>query len=65
MKYFFDTSVLVKVFHEEPGSDQIGNITGDSSNEIWLLEIARLEFLSAVFRRFRNNELSEKDLHEA
>jgi predicted nucleic acid-binding protein len=65
MNLFFDTSALVKLFHEEPGSDLVTSLIKASHNTIWLLELSRIEFYSALFRRFRNSELSDEDLKQA
>lgn len=51
MNLFFDTSALVKLFHDEPGSDRVIEMVSSDANEIWVLEIARVEFLSALFRK--------------
>lgn len=37
----------------------------DESNIIWLSELARVEFCSALFRRFRARELDEQQLATA
>ena len=63
MNLFFDTSALVKFFHEEEGTEAVTDLMLDANNEIWISEIARLEFISAVFRRFRNKELNEEELN--
>lgn len=65
MNLFFDTSALVKFFHEEAGTETVSKLILDSNNNIWVLELARLEFLSAVFRRFRTKELDEDRLNTA
>ncbi|MBU0734415.1 MAG: type II toxin-antitoxin system VapC family toxin [Proteobacteria bacterium] len=65
MNLFLDTSALVKFFHEEEGTEAVTDLILDLNNEIWILELARLEFLSAVFRRFRNKELNEERLNTA
>jgi len=63
MNYFFDTSALAKLFHEETGSDIIEDLVNDQNNEIWVSELIRLEFLSSVYRRFRQEELSEEEVN--
>jgi predicted nucleic acid-binding protein len=63
MNLFFDTSALVKFFHEEEGTDIVTELILDRNNEVWISELARLEFVSAVFRRFRNKELDEERLN--
>ena len=65
MSYFIDTSTLVKYFHEESGSDKVRKIIEDSGNEIWVSEISKIEFLSALFRKFRNGEINEEELKQA
>jgi len=49
MNLFFDTSALVKFFHEEEGTDIITDLILEQNNEIWISELGRLEFISAVF----------------
>lgn len=58
MNLYFDTSALVKFFHTEDGTDLIR----DEANISWILEIAHLELLSAVYRRYRNNEMTGEQL---
>ncbi|MGK5094413.1 type II toxin-antitoxin system VapC family toxin [Deltaproteobacteria bacterium TL4] len=64
MNLFFDTSALIKIFHKEQHSDQVIGITRQTGNYIWVSELARIEFVSAVHRRFRMREITESDLHE-
>jgi len=65
MNLLFDTSALVKFFHEEKGTDIVTELILDHNNEVWISELGRLEFISAVFRRFRNKELDEERLNTA
>ena len=65
MNLFFDTSALVKVFHEEKGSATITALIQDRANVVWILELARLEYASALFRRYRNREIDDSRLEEA
>ena len=65
MILFFDTSALVKLFHEEEGSEVVTRLMRPRDNQIWISELAGLEFLSAVFRRLRNKEISDEQLNEA
>ena len=63
MNFFLDTSALVKLFHVEPGTDIVTRIVQHAASEIWISDLARLEFTSAIYRRFRNQELDELRLH--
>jgi len=65
MILFFDTSALVKVFHEEKGSEKVTRLIRAKDNEVWISELARIEFISAIFRRLRNKEINEEQLDEA
>ena len=65
MNLFFDTSTLVKFFHEEKGTDIVTDLILEQNNEVWISELGRLEFISAIFRRFRNKELDEGQLNTA
>lgn len=62
MILFFDTSALVKLFSNEPGSGKVKKLITDPSNNVWVLELALIEIQSAIFRKYRNNEFSEKKL---
>lgn len=62
---FFDSSSLVKFFHEEEGTPKVSELILSKENQIWISELARIEFLSAVYRRFRNKEIDEEKLNSA
>ena len=55
----------MKFFHEEKGTQRVTNLINSEENKIWISEIACLEFHSAIFRRFRNREINEKELQTA
>lgn len=65
MNLFFDTSALVKFFHDEKGSGTVTNLITTQDNEIWVSELVRVEFLSALFRRLRNGEINDETVCEA
>ncbi|RKX99603.1 hypothetical protein DRP77_12985 [Candidatus Poribacteria bacterium] len=60
MRYFLDTSALVKIYHREEGSDQVIEIY--EREEVVISELSTVEFLSAVYRKFREGEISERAL---
>lgn len=62
MILFFDTSALVKFFYEEEGTEAVTKLILNSKNELWISELARIEFISAVYRRFRIRELNKNQL---
>lgn len=65
MILFFDTSALVKFFHEEKASETVTHLILSKDNEIWVSDLARIEFISAIFRKFRNKEVDDDQLREA
>jgi len=50
---FFDTSVLVKYFHPETGTAHVIELMDNASNTLWVSDLARIEFISALYRKFR------------
>lgn len=66
MNVFFDTSALAKLFfHEENGTEEVTDLVNDSANSIWILALTRIEFHSALYRRYRAGELSDEVLQIA
>ena len=61
MILFLDTSALVKIFQKEKGTEEVIHWVGNAQR-VTLLDLARLEFISALQRRFRNNELTRNNL---
>lgn len=62
--HYLDTSALAKVFHEEQGSEIMAEIVSDPENEIWILDLSRIEFLSSLYRKYREGKLSGSDVAE-
>lgn len=62
MIYFFDTSALLKYYHEEIGSMEVIKIIESASSGIWVSELAFVELNSAFMRRYREKQLSSQDV---
>ncbi len=60
MKAFLDTSSLIKLYHQEEGSDSITRAISNDVEEIFLSELAVLEFRSAIWKKTREKEIVEK-----
>ncbi len=56
-QHFFDTSALVKLYHEESGDITVLPIYY-GENAIFISELSRIEFISATHRKFRNKEIN-------
>ncbi len=51
--YFFDTSALVKLYHEEQGTDTFDNIIQSENPVIVISNIAIIEIVSAFLKKTR------------
>jgi predicted nucleic acid-binding protein len=61
MQYFFDTSAIVKIYHQEDASDIVLSIYQDNDSII-VSELCKVEFLSTIHKKFRNNEINSTTL---
>lgn len=57
MKLFLDTSALAKLFVPEAGTAELNAMVSQPDMEIWVSELARLEFQSLVWRRCRERSM--------
>ena len=64
MILFFDTSALLKAFQKEVGTEKVIELLENNENEIVISELTKIEYKSALYRRFRNKELNENSLIE-
>ena len=60
--YFLDTSALVKLYHQEQGTELVEGLAADQTVRMWLSELARVELHSVFIRKTREGELVEADL---
>jgi predicted nucleic acid-binding protein len=65
VKVFFDTSALVKYFHEEEGTDIVTSLIENTDHDVWISELALIEFVSAMYKKYRARELSKQDVELA
>ncbi len=65
MNVFFDTSALVKFFNVEQGTDRVTQLIVNQRNQIFISELARLEIISAFYRKYRNHQIDNVQLKEA
>ncbi|VEN74709.1 PIN domain protein [Candidatus Desulfarcum epimagneticum] len=62
LNLFFDTSALAKIFHKEAGSEAVIGLIQNQNAELWISELARVELVSALHRRFRMHEINAEQL---
>jgi predicted nucleic acid-binding protein len=65
LNLFFDTSALVKYFHLESGTDQVVELIDNAENQIWVSDLARIEFISAFYRKLRRGDIDSTQLQES
>ncbi|MBI5194349.1 MAG: type II toxin-antitoxin system VapC family toxin [Nitrospirae bacterium] len=59
MKAFLDTSSLIKLYHQEEGSDFVIETLSKDVEEIFLSELALIEFRSALWKKIREKEMEK------
>jgi len=60
-KYFFDTSAIVKRYHQEDGSDFIDRLFAEADAEFVISDISIIEFYSALSLKVRVGEIDEEN----
>jgi uncharacterized protein len=62
MKIFLDTSSLIKLYHYENGTDILDRIFEENIiHEVFLSDIAKVEFVSAIWKKVRTKDLTDKE----
>ena len=63
MNVFLDTSVLFKLYHEEEGTYETDQFfEREEIEQIYISEIAEVEFYSAVSKKLRTGELTSRQI---
>jgi uncharacterized protein with PIN domain len=65
MILFVDTSALVKLFYSEQGTEIVTELLTSKGNEIWISELSKLEFVSTVYRKYREGRIDNEQLQTA
>ncbi len=66
MKIYLDTSSLFKLYQKEPGSAPVEEIfTNNRITDIFISEIAKVKFVSALYKKVRMNETRLEDAKRA
>jgi predicted nucleic acid-binding protein len=63
--FFFDTSALIKLYHEEVGTEKVEDIFGRADNSITISEFSIVEFYSTLARKRRTGEIAPQAQEEA
>jgi uncharacterized protein len=63
--YYLETSVLVKLYVYEPGTERmLGLAASEANHRFAILSLAQVELRSAIRRRQRGGEISDHDADE-
>ena len=62
MNFFFDTSALVKIYHDEEGADIVLEIY-NSKEQITISELTKIEFYSTIYRKYRERVIDLETLN--
>jgi len=62
MSFFIDTSSLVKIYHKEVNSHKVVDLY-NSNETIYISELAKIEFVSTAYRKYRENEIIREALY--
>lgn len=62
MNLFFDTSAFVKFFDLETGSNFVTELILNPDHNLFISELAVLEFHSAILRKVRTSELEKSEM---
>ncbi len=54
MIYYFDTSALVKIYHNEKGTNRALELFEDEGTDNYISQITFTEFNCTLYRKFRN-----------
>lgn len=57
MNYFFDTSALAKIYHQEDESEKVVAIFNSGHDDIFVSELSTIEYYSIVYRKFREKRI--------
>ena len=62
---FFDTSALIKLYHQEAGTERVEEIFGQAENSLIISELAIVEMYSPLARKVRTGEITPQAQEEA
>ena len=63
--YFYDTSGLIKLYHQEVGTEWVERIFNDKNNTIIISELSTVEFYSTLTKKVRMQKITKEAKEEA
>jgi len=62
--YFFDTSALVKRYHDEPGTARVDEIIENKESDVVVSTLAVIETVSAMRRKYNRGDVSHSEMEQ-
>ncbi|HED38506.1 MAG TPA: PIN domain-containing protein [Ignavibacteria bacterium] len=64
MNLFLDTSALIKIYHQEKGTEEFSKYLSEISQELFITisDITKIELHSALLKKYRTKEITQKNL---
>ncbi|MGD8778849.1 MAG: type II toxin-antitoxin system VapC family toxin [Ignavibacteria bacterium] len=64
MNLFLDTSAIIKIYHNEKGTEKFSKYLSDLSEELFIStsDLTRIELHSALLKKFREKRISKNNL---
>ncbi len=60
MLYYFDTSAMVKLYHDETGSDTVKTLFEDNAADNCICQLTLTEFCSSLYKKLRTKEIADE-----
>lgn len=66
MNLFLDTGAIVKIYHQEKGTEKFSKYLSGISEELFITtsDLTKIELHSALLKKFREKEISQSNLAE-
>jgi len=64
-RFFIDTSALIKLYHEEKGTDRLTRLIISENPVIVISDLTVIEMISALAKKVRTGEIDEHIFNEA
>lgn len=65
MRIFLDTSSVIKLYFKEQGTSNLDKVfTNNIITKIFISELTKVEFRSAIYKKIRTNTLTKQNAHD-
>jgi uncharacterized protein len=64
-RYFFDTSALIKLYHQEDGTERVDELVEKEQPTIVISDLTAVEMVSALAKKVRTQEITAETFYTA